>query len=144
MKQILIFWVFFVGLQAKADEGMWAIHNFHHTASDLPISFYSESEPSLKDAVVAVGEGHAGPSYVFIAEEVVVKSEVCASASLFVNEIEDRFPILPTARHLYRRSRYVSRIVVGPFAISMPGDRVGCKLHRECGLHPIVFNIIPV
>lgn len=60
MKQILIFWVFFVGLQAKADEGMWAIHNFHHTASDLPISFYSESEPSLKDAVVAVGEGGSG------------------------------------------------------------------------------------
>lgn len=60
MKQLLIFLAIFVGLQAKADEGMWPIHNFHHTAPNSSICFYSESKPSLKDAVVAVGEGGSG------------------------------------------------------------------------------------
>ena len=60
MKQILVFLTILVGLQVKADEGMWAIHNFHHTVPNSPICFYSSNGPSLKDAVVAVGEGGSG------------------------------------------------------------------------------------
>ena len=60
MKQILVFFTILVGLQVKADEGMWAIHNFHHTVPNSPICFYSSNGPSLKDAVVAVGEGGSG------------------------------------------------------------------------------------
>lgn len=60
MKQLLIFLAILVGLQVKADEGLWAIYSFNHVLQDSSICFYSESSPSLKDAVVAVGEGGSG------------------------------------------------------------------------------------
>ena len=60
MKQLLIFLAILVCLHVKADEGMWAIYNFNHALQESSICFYSESSPSLKDAVVAVGEGGSG------------------------------------------------------------------------------------
>lgn len=60
MKQLLIFLAIFAGLQVRADEGMWPIHDFHPEMFNSPFSFYSESASSLKDAVVAVGEGGSG------------------------------------------------------------------------------------
>lgn len=60
MKQLLVFLAIFVGLQIRADEGMWPIHAFHSKKPTFPFSFYSESASSLKDAVVSVGEGGSG------------------------------------------------------------------------------------
>lgn len=60
MKKLLIILTLLVALQVKADEGMWAIHSFNHALQNSSVCFYSESSPSLKDAVVAVGEGGSG------------------------------------------------------------------------------------
>ena len=60
MKLLLIIFAIFTGLQVRADEGMWPIHAFQSEKSDSLFSFYSESVSSLKDAVVAVGEGGSG------------------------------------------------------------------------------------
>lgn len=60
MKQLLLFLFLLVKLQANADEGMWPIHDFHTDDEDNTLCFYSDSTPSLKDAIVSVGEGGTG------------------------------------------------------------------------------------
>lgn len=114
MRQLLIFLTLLVGLPIKADEGLWPIHDFKPSASGSSLCFYSENTPSIKDAIVAVGEGGSGS---FISNSGLVLTNLHVIRSLLAESSETKhvlekgFCASPIVPELKLKGLYLKRLV---------------------------------
>lgn len=114
MRQLLIFLTLFVGLPTKADEGLWAIHDFHPSTRGSSLCFYSENVPSIKDAIVAVGEGGSG-SFIsntgLVLTNMHVIRSLVAKGSGMEHVMENGFCTSPTAPEFKLKGLYLKQLV---------------------------------